>query len=141
MMLLKKEHAKSSGASCSYSPIARALSKLPDLEKSELRVKFELAYLWLLPVIPRAGMKWYILKQIFCVLRPSSGTASGLLECVNHALCKLGITEVSATQCKKLVRFGTDGAAANSSKNGLLKKSITGYFGCGADLSFLLEIV
>ena len=29
------------------------------------------------------------------------------------------ITEVSATQCKKLVGFGTDGAAANISKNGL----------------------
>ena len=39
------QRVKSSGASCSYSPIARALSKLPDLEKSELRVKFDLAYL------------------------------------------------------------------------------------------------
>ena len=44
MMLLKKEHAKSSGASFSQGPIAQALSKLPDLEKSQLRVKFDLAY-------------------------------------------------------------------------------------------------
>ena len=45
MMLLKKEHAMSSGASCLYSsPIVQALSKLPDLEKSELRVKFDMAY-------------------------------------------------------------------------------------------------
>ena len=44
MMLLKKEHAKSSGASFSHSPIAQALSKLPDLEKFQLRVKFDFAY-------------------------------------------------------------------------------------------------
>ena len=54
-----------------------------------------------------------------CLLRPSSTTASGLLECVNHALYNLGITEVSATQCNKLVGVGTDGAAANISKHGL----------------------
>ena len=45
MMLLKKEQGNaSSGACCSYSPIVQALNKLPELEKSQLRVKFDLAY-------------------------------------------------------------------------------------------------
>ena len=45
MMLLKKECAKSSGATCcSYGLITQALSNLPDFKKSELRVKFYLAY-------------------------------------------------------------------------------------------------
>jgi hypothetical protein len=42
-----------------------------------------------------------------------------LLECVKHALYALGITEISTAQCTKLVGFGTDGAAANISKQGL----------------------
>lgn len=43
----------------------------------------------------------------------------------NHALCNLGKTEVSATQCKKLVGFGTDGAAANIPKHtGLIEKEL-----------------
>ena len=56
--------------------------------------------------------------EYLCVLRPSAGTASGLLECVKHALYALG-TEISTAQCTKLVGFGTDGAAANISKQGL----------------------
>ena len=45
MSLLKMEQAKASySACCSYSgPIVHALSKLPDLEKAQLRVKFDLA--------------------------------------------------------------------------------------------------
>ena len=56
--------------------------------------------------------------DFLCVVKPSTTTAYGLLECVNVALCKLGIAEVSATQCKKLVGFGTDCAAANISSHG-----------------------
>ena len=45
MMLLKKEHAKASNSSCSSNaPIAKAFCTLPDLEKSQLHVKFDLAY-------------------------------------------------------------------------------------------------
>ena len=46
MSLLKMEQAKvSNSACCSYScPIVHALSKLPDLEKAQLRVIFDLAY-------------------------------------------------------------------------------------------------
>ena len=45
MSLLKMEQAKASNsACCSYScPIVHALSKLPDLEKAQLRVTFDLA--------------------------------------------------------------------------------------------------
>ena len=45
MSLLKREQAKASNsACCSYSsPIVHALSKLPDLEKAQLRVTFDLA--------------------------------------------------------------------------------------------------
>ena len=44
MSLLKREQAKASNsACCSYSsPIVHALSKLPDLEKAQLRVTFNL---------------------------------------------------------------------------------------------------
>ena len=45
MSLLKKEYAKAdNNPICSYAPIARALSKLPELEMKQLRVKFDLAY-------------------------------------------------------------------------------------------------
>ena len=46
MSLLKREQAKASNsACCSYSsPIVHALSKLPDLEKAQLRVTFDLTY-------------------------------------------------------------------------------------------------
>ena len=45
MSLLKREQAKASNnACCSYSnPIVHALSKLPDLEKAQLCVTFDLA--------------------------------------------------------------------------------------------------
>ena len=46
MSLLKREQAKASNSACCsyYSPIVHALSKLPDLEKAQLCVKFYLAY-------------------------------------------------------------------------------------------------
>ena len=203
MSLLKREQAKASNsACCSYSsPIAYALSKLPDQEKAQLRVKFDIAYfiarekmsfskyLKLSKLEAKHGVpvgtaytndvagktfihyvaeakrqelaeklvcaKYFSLlmdgstdssntenevlmvvycdtqatttndemvhtkTEYFCVLRPSSDSASGLLECVNHALSSLGITEISATLCPKLVGFGTDGAAANVARHGL----------------------
>ena len=45
MNLLKKEQAEASGSGiCSFAPIARALSHLPDEEKEQLRRKFDIAY-------------------------------------------------------------------------------------------------
>lgn len=61
----------------------------------------------------------HIKTNLFCVHRPSSCTVSGLLECVARALSDLSITEVSMSECKNLVGFGTNGAAVNISKLGL----------------------
>ena len=46
MSLLKREQANASNSTCcSYScPIVHVLSKLPDIEKAQLRVTFDLAY-------------------------------------------------------------------------------------------------
>ena len=45
MNLLKREQAKASNApTCSYAPIAQALSKIPDREREQLRRKFDIAY-------------------------------------------------------------------------------------------------
>ena len=45
MSLLKQEHARASDSGCSsYAPIAKALSKLSDEEKGQLRRKFDIAY-------------------------------------------------------------------------------------------------
>ena len=46
MNLLKREHARESGSDpSSYAPIARALHKISDSEKDQLRHKFDIAYL------------------------------------------------------------------------------------------------
>ena len=45
MNLLKREQAEASDSgSCSFAPIAGALSHLPDEEKEQLRRKFDIAY-------------------------------------------------------------------------------------------------
>ena len=55
----------------------------------------------------------------FHVSRPSSVSAVGLFENLKDALLQLGISELSATKCSKLVGIGSDGAAANIAKQGL----------------------
>lgn len=45
MNLLKREHARASGSDpTSYAPIARALNRISDSEKDQLRHKFDIAY-------------------------------------------------------------------------------------------------
>ena len=45
MNLLKRKQAKASNApTCSYAPIAQALSKIPDREREQLHRKFDIAY-------------------------------------------------------------------------------------------------
>ena len=45
MNLLKREQAKANDVpSCSYAPIAQALSVIPQLEKEQLKCKFDIAY-------------------------------------------------------------------------------------------------
>ena len=45
MTLLKREHARMSGRDpTSYAPIARALNRVSEAEKDQLRHKFDIAY-------------------------------------------------------------------------------------------------
>ena len=53
------------------------------------------------------------------VCRPHTVTANGLFEVLERGLISLGISEVSAEACKKLVGVGTDGAASNIAAAGL----------------------
>jgi len=57
--------------------------------------------------------------EYFTVMRPRSVTAQGLFEVLEGGLWGIGIEEVSAEQCKKLVSVGTDGASANIAASGL----------------------
>jgi hypothetical protein len=56
-----------------------------------------------------------LLKEIYCLW------LAGMCQ---HALYIHGITEISTAQCTKLVGFGTDGAAANASKQRLNEKEL-----------------
>ena len=55
----------------------------------------------------------------FKVCRPSTVTAKGLLEVLEHALQMLGIPAITFESCNKLVGLGTDGASANVAARGL----------------------
>ena len=57
--------------------------------------------------------------EYFTVVRPQSVTAEGLLKVLESGLQVLGINEISAENCKKLVGIGTDGASANIAALGL----------------------
>ena len=57
--------------------------------------------------------------EYFTVVRPQSVTAEGLLKVLESGLQVLGINEISAENCKKLVGIGTDGASANIAASGL----------------------
>lgn len=49
----------------------------------------------------------------FSVMRPQAVKGQSLFEALESGLRGLGIQEVSAKQCKKLVGISTDGASAN----------------------------
>ena len=53
------------------------------------------------------------------VSRPQLATANGLFQVLEGGLQSLGIKQVSAEECKKLVGVGTDGAASNIAASGL----------------------
>ncbi len=57
--------------------------------------------------------------EYFTVVQPQSVTAAGLFKVLESALQGLGISEISAETCKKLVGIGTDGASANIAAAGL----------------------
>ena len=201
MNLLKKEHAKATDSGCSsYAPIAKALCKLSDKDKEQLRHKFDIAYFVaqeklsfrkyprLCELEARHGVaigsaytneiagktfthyiaesrrsqlfeklaqakffsllidgstdKGNIDNEIFMAVWcdcnangvdekihtrtsylhvgvPSTVDARGLFQCLKDALLRLGISELDATHCSKLVGVGSDGAAANIARAGL----------------------
>lgn len=55
----------------------------------------------------------------FTVVRPQSLTGKGLFSVLEAGLKGLGITEIPAEKCVKLVEIGTDGASANTAVSGL----------------------
>ena len=66
-----------------------------------------------------SDQKVYTRMKCLIVVQQRSLTAKGLFEVLESALQDLGIPEVSAKHCKKLVGIGTDGASANIAANGL----------------------
>ena len=69
------------------------------------------------------------------VSRPRSVTAEGLFHVLEGGLQSLGIQEISAEECKKLVGVGTDGASSNIAAHGL-KGLVEGRLDC-----FFLDVV
>ena len=69
----------------------------------------------------RDGMdeRIYTRMEHFTVVRPQSLTGKGLFSVLETGLKGLGITEISADKCMKLVEIGTDGASANTAVSGL----------------------
>ncbi len=63
--------------------------------------------------------KVHMRMEYFTVVRPHSVTAQGLIKVLESGLQGLGIKEISAEECKKLVVIGTDGASANMAARGL----------------------
>ena len=55
----------------------------------------------------------------FYVCRPKSVDTTGLFQSVKNALFRLGISDIDAENCKKLVEIGSDGVSANIAKGGL----------------------
>ena len=66
-----------------------------------------------------ADEKIHTRTTYFHVGRPSTVDAAGLFQGLRDALLKLGIAEVDAESCIKLVGIGSDGAAANIAQGGL----------------------
>ena len=67
----------------------------------------------------------------FTTVRPQSVTAEGLFKVLENGLRCLGINEISAEKCHKLVGIGTDGASANiggSALKGLVESHVPWIF-------------
>ena len=58
-------------------------------------------------------------SDYFTVVRPQSVSGEGLFKVLESGLQGLGINDISAEKCNKLVGIGTDGASANIAGSGL----------------------
>ena len=64
-------------------------------------------------------------------MRPDRVNAAGLFECLQKSLQQLGVSVISAENCKRLIGIGTDGASANiaaAGLKGLVEKEIPWIF-------------
>ena len=64
-------------------------------------------------------------------MRPDHANAAGLFECLQKSLQQLGVSVISAENCKRLIGIGTDGASANiaaAGLKGLVEKEIPWIF-------------
>jgi len=66
-----------------------------------------------------ADEKIHSRMEYFTVIRPKSGDANGMFECLQSALQEFGIATLKAEKCKMLVGIGTDGASVNIAAAGL----------------------
>lgn len=66
--------------------------------------------------------------EYFTIIRPQSVTAEGLFKVLEGGLQGLGISNISAEKCQKLVGISTDGASANIAASGL-KGLVEGHLG------------
>ena len=66
-----------------------------------------------------SDQKVHTWKDYFSVVWPQAVMAQGLLKALESELQGLGIQEVTAEQCRRLVGIGTDGASANIAACGL----------------------
>ena len=57
--------------------------------------------------------------KFLAVERPNDATASGLFQCLQCCLHKIGVKAIDAEECKRLVGIGTDGTNTNIASAGL----------------------
>lgn len=63
--------------------------------------------------------KMYTRTTYFHICRPKTVDAHGLFQSLKSALLRLGISDIDAENCKRLVGIGSDGASANIARGGL----------------------
>ena len=96
MTLLKREHARKSGSDpTSYAPIARALNRISDAEKDQLRHKFDIAYFM---AIEKISFRKY---PQFCELEARHGVAIGSVY-TNGIACKSFTHFIAESQRRRL---------------------------------------
>ena len=67
--------------------------------------------------------------KFLAVERPNDATASGLFQCLQCCLHKIGVKAIDAEECKGLVGIGTDSTNTNIASAGL--KGLVESQGCG----------
>ena len=96
MTLLKREHARMSGSDpTAYAPIARALNRISDAEKDQLRHKFDIAYFM---AIEKISFRKF---PQFCELEARHGVEIGTAY-TNEIACKSFTHYIAESQHRQL---------------------------------------